>query len=89
MANTKSTAAQAKASKGVSVMVKNKKFTLTEKLPFRFLRAAQREDLDEIVSILLGGEQAEVFWNLDLTIEEGTEAVGKLVEKAGASLGES
>ena len=58
MAETKSTAARAGAN---SVTVKGKKFTLAKKLPFRFLRAAQEENLSEIISILLGDEQAEVF----------------------------
>ena len=87
MTNTKSTAASSKS--GTSVMVGGKKFTVTEKIPFRFLKAAQEENLAEIVEILLGAEQAESFWALDLSIEEGTGAIQKLVEKAGASLGES
>ena len=87
MTNTKSTAASSKS--GTSVMVGGKKFTVTEKIPFRFLKAAQEENLAEIVEILLGSEQAEAFWALDLSIEEGTDAIQKLVEKAGASLGES
>ena len=85
MAETKSTAATG----GATVTVKGKKFTLAKKLPFRFLRAAQDENLSEIISILLGDEQADVFWGLDLDIKEGTDAVAKMVEKAGASLGES
>lgn len=87
MAETKSTAAR--AAKGATVTVKGKKFTVAKKLPFRFLRAAQQEDLNEIVLLLLGEDQAETFWALDLSIEEGSDAVQKLIEKAGATLGES
>ena len=86
MTNTKSKAAASKS--GTSVVIGGKKFTIASKLPFRFLKAAQDENLTEIIEILLG-EQAEQFWALDLSIPEGTEAVQKLVEKAGASLGES
>lgn len=84
--NTKSKAAASKS--GTSVVIGGKKFTIASKLPFRFLKAAQDENLTEIIEILLG-EQADQFWALDLSIPEGTEAVQKLVEKAGASLGES
>lgn len=87
MAETKSTAASSKS--GATIMLGGKKFTLVPKLPFKFLRAAQQEDLDEIISICLGPKQAAEFWDLDLGIKEGTEAVQKLIEKAGASLGES
>jgi hypothetical protein len=86
MTNTKSKAAASKS--GTSVVIGGKKFTIASKLPFRFLKAAQDENLTEIIEILLG-EQADQFWALDLSIPEGTEAVQKLVEKAGASLGES
>lgn len=87
MSQTKQTAAASKS--GTSVMLGGKKFTVTENIPFRFLKAAQDENLTDIVEILLGEEQAATFWALDLSIPEGTEAVQKLVEKAGASLGES
>jgi len=87
MSQTKREAASSKS--GTSVVIGGKKFTIAEKIPFRFLKAAQEENLAEIVQILLGDEQAEVFWNLDLDIKDGTDAVQKLVEKAGASLGES
>lgn len=60
MTETKSTAATG----GATVTVKGKKFTLAKKLPFRFLRAAQDENLSEIISILLGDEQADVFWGV-------------------------
>lgn len=86
MTETKSKAA---AKSGTSVVIGGKKFTIAEKLPFRFLKAAQEENLTEIIEILLGSEQAAEFWALDLSIQEGTDAVQKLVEKAGASLGES
>jgi dissimilatory sulfite reductase (desulfoviridin) alpha/beta subunit len=86
MTHTKSKAAASKS--GTSVVIGGKKFTIASKLPFRFLKAAQDENLTEIIEILLG-EQADQFWALDLSIPEGTEAVQKLVEKAGASLGES
>lgn len=86
MTDTKSKAAASKS--GTSVVIGGKKFTIASKLPFRFLKAAQDENLTEIIEILLG-EQADQFWALDLSIPEGTEAVQKLVEKAGASLGES
>lgn len=86
MTETKSKAAASKS--GTSVVIGGKKFTIASKLPFRFLKAAQDENLTEIIEILLG-EQADQFWALDLSIPEGTEAVQKLVEKAGASLGES
>lgn len=87
MTESKSKAAASKS--GASVVIGGKKFSIASKLPFRFLKAAQDEDLTAIVEILLGAEQAEQFWALDLSIPEGTEAVQKLVEKAGASLGES
>lgn len=86
MTATKSTAATSKS--GASVTLGGKKFTVTTKLPMRFARAVAREDIDEMVSILLG-DQADDFWDLDLPLDDLPGAIEKMAEKTGASLGES
>jgi len=85
---TKRTTAKAEAGKAApSVLIKGKKFKLPKKLSHRLLRAVESGSIIELVNILFG-DQSEEYWELDLSIEESTEQIGKIVEKLGLSLGE-
>ena len=86
---TASTKKAAASKSGTSVVIKGKKFTLVQEIPFSFVRAVQDENVSDVVSILLGDEQAAAFWALGLNMADGTDAVTKLTEKAGVQLGES
>lgn len=69
-------------------------FTIPAKLPFRVLRFLRSSDpgpesIVGLVDTILGEEQAETLWGLDIDMEQGKEFVQNLAAQYGLTPGES
>lgn len=67
------------------------KLTLPAKMPFRVLRHAREDGIAAAVGVLeslLGPEQIEQVWELDIDVERGEELVDLVLAEYGLSLGE-
>lgn len=67
--------------------------TLPNELPFAFLRYARMEQGPEqalsLLETILGEEQLEQVWDAGLTMSQGLELTGIVMQAIGTSLGES
>lgn len=90
---SKSAAARAEANgEAKHLKFEGLELTMPPKLPFRVLRHAREDGLAATVGILetiLGEEQLEQIWALDIDIARGEELVEQILDAYGLSLGES
>lgn len=88
MAQTKAKTAKTERGKAVpSVIIAGKKFTLPKKLSHRLLLAYEENSVKDIVEILFG-DQADAYWDLDLSLEESAQQIGEILKKLGLTSGE-
>lgn len=65
--------------------------TLPAKLPFAVVRYVNADtgsmDIGKVLDAVLGEEQAEKVWDLDLDIDAGTALVDEIIRKYGVDTG--
>lgn len=66
---------------------------LPAKLPFKVLRhlgsGAGAEDVVGVLTAIVGDEQMDKVWDLDLDLDRGQDLVGAVLEQYGLTTGES
>lgn len=68
--------------KPATVEIEGVKFTLPKKLSHRLLPAIQNGDIQSIVEVLFG-DQADRYWELDMSIDESIAQMSEIVNKLG------
>lgn len=66
--------------------------TLPAKIPFRvvrYMRGGNVEDVAGMLGVLLGEEQLEKVWALDIDIDRGGELVDEVMDAMGSDTGKS
>jgi len=77
------------AAKGKSVRVKDLTLKLPAKLPFVTVRYISETNVEvaPLLEAILGDEQAEKVWALDLDVEEGAALVDDIIGQYGVDTG--
>lgn len=79
--------------KSRTVEVRGTKFALPSELPFEILRYMSDDpspqDIVRTLELILGPEQMETWWGLELGLEEGSEVMRQMLELMGLTPGES
>ncbi len=89
---TKRGAAARSEDKPKTIKFEGLALTLPAKLPFRVLRHTREEGISGVVSFVedvLGDEQMEKVWALDIDIERGGELMEEILGCYGMDAGES